>query len=243
LDDYAGGLRLREDRAAGSFGLDQYLSSVSSWHSVEAQRASALFKEASALAQRGEQQRASEALSRAAKNNALDQASNEDARVQLKELKTQQAVLGLTTRRQRMYLDNRGDGPRNEQLEQAVTLNPFLQGKVNFNAEQVGQSLMGNSVEENTALRGIANRIVEQQLAAEPAPSAIDVTLPERGRVLTFTRSLQVDGNAPLRLTLEISQLYRTSAWKMAAIMAALAVSALFAFQQKRWGGTAGPAA
>ncbi len=65
---------------------------------------------------------------------------------------------------------------------------------------------MGNTVEENTALSGIAGRIVDQQLAAEPAPSAIDVTLPERGQVLTFTRSLQVDGGAPLELKLDIAR-------------------------------------
>jgi len=29
---------------------------------------------------------------------------------------------------------------------------------------------MGNTVEENTALRGIATRLVDQQLATEPAP-------------------------------------------------------------------------
>ena len=57
--------------------------------------------------------------------------------------------------------------------------------------------LLGNTAEENSALNGIASRMVDQQLAAEPAPGAIDVTMPERGQVLTFTRSMQVDGNTP----------------------------------------------
>jgi hypothetical protein len=182
---------------------------------------------------RGEQQQAGEVLSRAAKNSALDQASNEDARVQLRELKTQQAVLGLNTRRQRLYLDNRGDSARNEQLEQAATLNPFMQGKTNFNPQQVDQLLMGNTVEENSALRGIAGRIVEQQLAAEPAPSAIDVTLPERGRVLLFTRSLQVDGSAPLGLTLEIEKMHRTSPGFILLLLAAFAAIAAIALPRK----------
>ena len=73
--------------------------------------------------------RAGEALDRAAKANALDAATNEDARVELRVLKTQQAVLGLNTRRQKLYLDNRADVQRNEQLEQAANLNPFLQGR------------------------------------------------------------------------------------------------------------------
>lgn len=84
-----------------------------------------------------------------------------------------------------------------------------MQGQVNFNPQQVDQLLMGNSVEENTALRGIADRLVDQQLAAEPAPRAIDVTLGERGRVVTFTRSLQVDGSAPLQLKLGLSRTAR----------------------------------
>jgi hypothetical protein len=233
LDDYKGSLRLRDDQNAGWFGVDEYQALVSSTHTIEAKKATALFEEANALVQRGEQQQASEVLSRAAKNSALDQASNEDARVQLRELKTQQAVLGLNTRRQRLYLDNRGDGARNEQLEQAATLNPFMQGKTNFNPQQVDQLLMGNTVEENTALRGIAGRIVEQQLAAEPAPSAIDVTLPERGRVLTFTRSLQVDGSAPLGLTLEIGKLNHTSLPFVGAILAGLGFVALLAMPKK----------
>ncbi|ACB73614.1 LysM peptidoglycan-binding domain-containing protein [Opitutus terrae] len=224
MEDYAGNLRLRESRAAGLFGIDQYQALVSSTHSAEARKAAELFEQASGLVQRGEQQQAAEVLSRAAKNSALDQAANEDARVQLRELKTQQAVLGLNTRRQRLYLDNRADSARNEQLEQAANLNPFMQGRVNFDPQQVEQMLMGNTVEENTALRGIAARLVEQQLAAEPAPAAIDVTLPERGRVLTFTRSLQVDGAAPLTLRLELGRLHRLSVVFTLVLLAGLGV-------------------
>jgi hypothetical protein len=139
-------------------------------------------------------------------------------------LKTQQAVLGLNTRRQRLYLDNRADTQRNEQLEQAATLNPFMQGKLNFDPQQVDQLLMGNTLEENAALRGLATRIVDQQLAAEPAPGAIDVTLPERGRVLTFTRSLQVDGGAPLDLSLSVEKIGRTNLLTIFAVLAAIAV-------------------
>jgi hypothetical protein len=82
---------------------------------------------------------------------------------------------------------------------------------------------MGNTVEENTALRGIATRLVDQQLATEPAPGAIDVTLPERGRVLTFTRSLQVDGGAPLQLSLTVGKIARTSLGFSALLLLAIA--------------------
>ena len=127
--------------------------------------------------------------------------------MQLRNLKTQQTVLGLNTRRQKLYLDNRVEGARNEQMEQAASLNPLMQNKLNFNPQEIDQLLMGNTADENTALKGIASRLVDQQLAAEPAPSAIDVTLTENGRVLTFTRSLQVDGGAPLELKLEVGKI------------------------------------
>jgi hypothetical protein len=232
LEDYGGGLRLWEERSAGVFGLEQYQSLVVSKRSAEARKAVALLQEASTLLQRGDQQKAGEALSWVSNARALDEASNEDARVQLRNLKTQQTVLGLNTRRQRLYLDNRADAARNEPLEQAANLNPFMQGKVNFDPQQVDQLLMGNTVEENTALRGIATRLVDQQLTAEPAPGAIDVTLAERGRVLTFIRRLQVDGGAPLELNLEVGRITRTSL--SFSVLLLLAVAGVVAIQFTR---------
>lgn len=229
LTSYHGGLRLREERAVSSFGLEDYQSMVVSRRSAEAKKAVALLQEANTLLQRGDQQKAGEVLSRASNAQALDEASNEDARVQLRNLKTQQTVLGLNTRRQRLYLDNRVDAARNEQLEQAANLNPYMQGKVNFDPQQIDQLLMGNTAEENTALRGIAARLVDQQLTAEPAPGALDVTLPERGRVFTFTRSLQVDGTAPLELSVNVSKIQSTSILFSACLLLAVGAVAMMA--------------
>jgi len=233
LDHYSGSLKLREERIGGVFGVDQYVSLVSSKRSADAKDAMAILQQAGSWLSKGEQDKAAEALSRVSNGMVLDQASNEDARVQLRSLKTQQAVLGLNTRRQRLYLDNRADASRNEQLEQAANLNPFMQGKVNFNPQQVDQLLMGNTLEENTALRGIAARIVDQQLSAEPAPGAIDVTLPERGRVFTFTRSLQVDGGAPLELKLVVEKIGQTNRGLVALLLFGVAVVTGIEFQRR----------
>jgi hypothetical protein len=223
LAGYGGGLRLREERQGGAFSVADYQSSVFTKRSAESKKAVAMLQEANKLMQKGDQQKAGEVLARAYNTQALDEAANEDARVQLRNLKTQQTVLGLNTRRQRLYLDNRVEAARNEQLEQAASLNPFMQGQVNFDPTQIDQLLMGNSADENTALRGIADRLVEQQLAAEPAPRAIDVTLSERGRVLTFTRSLQVEGDKPLLLTLDLARTARPPYATSAVILLALA--------------------
>jgi hypothetical protein len=227
LERYGGSLQLREVRLAGMFGVEQYKSLVVSTRAANAQKAIAMLDQANSFLQSGDQQRAGEMLSRAS-NAQLDEASNEDARVQLRVLKTQQTMLGLNTRRQRLYLDNRADGPRNEQLEQAASLNPFMRGKVNFDPQQVDQLLMGNTADENAALKGIASRLVDQQLGAEPAPGAIDLTLPEHGSVLTFTRSLQVDGEAPLGLRLSLGRIrYASLGYSLFALLAVAAIAAV----------------
>jgi hypothetical protein len=226
LDDYSGNLRLREQGGWSSYGLETYQQQLTSKRSAEAEQAMNMLQEANTLLQQGDQQRASEVLSRVSNASALDEASNEDARVQLKKVKTQQTLLGLNTRRQRMYLDNRTDAARNEQLEQAAALNPFMQGRLNFDPTQMDQLLMGNSAEENAALRGIAARLVEQELSAEPPAGAIDVVVPQQGRVLTFDRSLQVDGNAPLELKLEIKPIAEANRWWSAVLLAAVGLVA-----------------
>jgi len=225
--DYRGGLRLKDEEAAAPFSVRDYMSLASSTRSNEAKKAAALIDQANSLLRKGDQVQAGEVLSRAANGLALDEASNEDARVQLKTLKTQQAVVGLNTRRQRLYLDNRNSGSvRNEQMEQAANANPFMQGQFNFDPTQMDQLLMGNTAEENSALRGIASRIVDQQLSAEPPPGAIDITIPESGKILTFTRSIQVNGNSPLNLRLDLVETRGANSWLSLAILLATAATA-----------------
>ena len=234
---YRGGLQLKEQQSAGLFGLQEYVNLSSATRNIEAKKAAALIDQANSLLRKGEQQQAGEVLSKAANTFALDEASNEDARVQLKTLKTQQAVVGLNTRRQRLYLDNKNnDTARNEQLEQAANANPFMQGGTNFDPRQMDQLLMGNTAEENSALKGIAGRIVEQQLAAEPAPGAINVTIPESGKILTFTRSIQVDGEHPLNLKLSLASTRGANGWFVAALLLVSAAAAAAAFPRRAEG-------
>ncbi|MEI8309951.1 MAG: hypothetical protein WCH98_04265 [Verrucomicrobiota bacterium] len=237
IASYRGALRLKEQKSAGLFGLQEYVNLASTTRSLESKKAAALIDQANTLLRKGEQQQAGEVLSKAANTFALDEASNEDARVQLRTLKTQQAVVGLNTRRQRLYLDNKNnDTARNEQLEQAANANPFMQGGTNFDPRQMDQLLMGNTAEENSALKGIAGRIVDQQLAAEPAPGAIDVTIPESGKVLTFTRSIQVDGEAPLNLKLNLASTRGANGWFVTALLLVAAVVAAVAFPRRAQG-------
>ena len=215
MTDHGGDFDLAGQSAYGSFSLEDYQSFAQSKKQSDSQSAVALLDQANSWLAAGDQEKAAQAYSNAVRNGNLDAASGEDARVQLRELKTQQAVLGLNTRRQKLAIDNRVAGQEdNAQLEQAATVNPILQGDFNYDPRQFDSFTAGNSADENAALKEIANRIVTQQFAAEPAPVALDITLPERGKVVTFTRSVQVGGSGePMEIEIALSKTSRASAW------------------------------
>jgi hypothetical protein len=209
LADHGGDFDLKQQQSMGAFRLEDYQSFVATKRRSDAQSAVAQLDQANAWLAAGDQEKASLAFSNAVNNGQLDAASGEDARVQLRQLKTQQAVLGLNTRRQKLVLDNQSGAPQqaeNVQLQRAAEVNPVLQGKYNYDPKQFDRFLEGNTADENAALKEIAKRIVAQQLAAEPAPAALDVTLPERGTVLSFGRSVQVDGKRPMAIELKLKR-------------------------------------
>ena len=215
MTDHGGDFDLKQQAAMGTFRLEDYQSFVKSKKRSDSQSAVALLDQANSWLAAGDQEKASLAFSNAARSNQLDAASGEDARVQLRQLKTQQAVLGLNTRRQKLVLDNNLSTPQadNSQIQRAADANPVLRGGYNYDPKQFDRFLEGNTADENAALKEIANRIVTQQLAAEPAPVALDVTLPERGTVLTFGRSVQVDGQRPMSIDLKLKRTGSSYAW------------------------------
>ena len=216
MTDHGGDFDLKNEESYSSFGLEDYKSMSISKKQSDSQSAVALLDQANSWLAAGDQEKASQAFSNAVRSNQLDAASGEDARVQLRELKTQQAVLGLNTRRQKLAIDNRFAGQEtNVQLERAAEANPLFQGNSNYDPRQFDRFLEGNSADENAALKEIANRIVTQQLAAEPAPVPLDITLPERGKVVTFTRSVQVESKSdqPMEITLDIKKSNHSPSW------------------------------
>lgn len=224
---HGGDFDLQEKHQLGEFRLEDYQSFVSQKRRSDAQNAAALLGQANAWLAAGDQEKAGIALGNAVNNGQLDAASGEDARVQLRQLRTQQAVLGLNTRRQKLVLDNRSATPQadNSQLERAAEANPLLQGKTNYDPNQFDRFLEGNTADENAALKEIAARIVSQQLAAEPAPAALDITLPERGTVLEFARSMQVDGDRPMVIDLKLKRAGYGFSW--AGILTCLALGVM----------------
>jgi hypothetical protein len=218
LNDNDGNLELVRTSSQKDYDRESYLSAASGKRQIQAREATQLLEQANQLLQAGEQSKARWALNSVANQYALDAASNEDARVQLENLQTQQAIIGLNTRRQRLYLDNSGDESiqvDNQQLREAAAENPVLQqDQLNFRPQEMSQLLRGNTMEDNAVLQQIAARLVQHQHTTDPAPQAIIISLPEEGDTYTFSRSVQVAENAPLELELDFGSKLKLSFWQ-----------------------------
>jgi len=214
--------------------VDDYRRFVDARGRENQQREMALRDRGFAALAAGEQEKASQLLNNVAANGLLDEASNEDVRVQVRNLKMQQAVLGLNTRRQRNYLDNRfnSQGVENRQLEQAAQENPILQGGKNFDPQRFDQLFTGNTAEETSSLKEISGRIVSQQLQVESAPETLDVALLPQGRRVLFARSLQVDGSEPTTIEMELKR-ERPRGWVYGGVIGILAASVVVVGRRK----------
>lgn len=235
LNDNDGNLELVGSSTQKDYDRESYLSAASGNRQVQAQQATQLLEQANQLLQAGEQSKARWALNSVANQYALDAASNEDARIQLETLQTQQAIVGLNTRRQRLYLDNSGDETvpiDNKQLREAAAENPVLQqDQLNFRPQEMSQLLRGNTTEDNAVLQKIAARLVQHQHTTDPASQAILISLPAEGEVYTFARSVQVAENAPLELDLDFRSRQDLPLWQAGTvILLQMILGAVFAF-------------
>jgi hypothetical protein len=228
LIDSEGNLELVGQNLGANYDRQSYLSSLQGKRQDQAQQAAKLLEQANQLLQTGEQSKAQWAFNNVANRYALDAASNEDARVQLENLQTQQAIVGLNTRRQRLFLDSNRGGAMiadNEQLRQAAATNPILQQEqLNYRPQELSQLLAGNSKEDNANLQNIAGRLVQHQRTTEPAPQAIVISLPEEGTIYRFRRSVQVAENAPLELQLEFASRFKLRIWQWIALSGLLSL-------------------
>ncbi len=157
----------------------------------------------------GQLDKANAALNRVFNNQAVDAASNEDARVKLERNMTSQAIMGLNTRSQKSYMDNKAMGNTqraNGALEEAVTRNPFFLGSKNFNPNQLGDYMQGNSDEEILAMQRIAKKLVKPQLVSSDAGQAVELEILDSRKVLHFHKDLHLAGESELAIQIELDQ-------------------------------------
>ena len=152
-----------------------------------------------------------------------DEAFNEDARVQLNNLLTRQALVGLAMRRDRLQRQFAPDS------EGSVTPLRGGAGPLSFTPQQAQAVMGGIPAEEGAGLTRLAQRIVRQHTSVIDSPDAIRASLPLRGREYTFTRPLQVELWQNLGLVLGAREEFHwTGRWQL-SLMAAVLFFALAA--------------
>ncbi|HXP61108.1 MAG TPA: hypothetical protein VN829_11485 [Dongiaceae bacterium] len=161
--------------------------------------------------EQGDPQQARRAFQAAYGLSSHDAAFNEDARVQLHNIKLQQALIGLNVRQ----AATTGD---------AAALGPKFRGghggkEVNYTQQDAKAIIDRNTADDNAAFMRLAERLIQQQDAAVSAPAALRVSIPQQGRVLTFKRAVAVDPGADLNLRLRAVPSQPASPWTRALIL------------------------
>lgn len=214
LADWTGTLQLQGDtRVAQPAAVDvqSYLQNEAIATREKTRAAEEMLSLGNTLLERGDPQQARRAFQSAFGLSAHDQAFNEDARVQLHNLKLQQALLGLNYR-QSVAGGEPAAAPGNLRDLRNRT-------DVTYTQQEAKQVMDANTADDNAALMRLAERIVQQQDAAVPVPTAISASIPRQGRVLTFGRTVLVDPWADLSLGLEIRSVRDASAGMRAAML------------------------
>ncbi len=201
LTDWTGSLQLRGEGGGvrtAQLDIQSYIESERAKEQAVARDAETYLQLGNSLVREGAQQQARQAFKSAWGLSQHDQAFNEDARVQLENLRLQQALVGLNYWRNNSMVGNvEGSAPQAGQ--------PKLRAgrDVQYTQQEARQILGSGSQDENAILSRLAERLIRQQEGARVRAPAIRASLPEQGRLFTFTRSIQVDTWAGLNLDLK----------------------------------------
>jgi hypothetical protein len=215
---WSGALQLEQQEivASGMPNLQDYLQNESSWKSSKTKQAEEMLAAGNTALQNGDPQKARRAFESAYGLSTSDEAFNEDARVQLNNLKLQQALVGLNVRQAEVAGDSSAAGGKLNELRN----NKFA----NYTQQDAQQIIDNNSADENAALMKLADRLIQQQDAAVANPAVIRANIPEQGRLLTFKRAVVVDTWADLSITVLA---HKTKAISWSARVAVLAAAGL----------------
>jgi len=196
-------MQLQEAQVAGrdaKMDLNNYVQSQSAWQQQKMKDAERMLAVGNDSLVKGNQRNALQSFKSALSLSQHDDAFNEDARVQLHNLKLQQALVGLNNRANGAFV-GQAAAPSNSVVIQAEG------EELRYTDKQVREALNRNAAEANVALMKLAEELVEQQESAQATPEAIQASLPGFGQRLTFTRSMIVDEQSgDLKLELEVSE-------------------------------------
>ncbi|HMH80243.1 MAG TPA: hypothetical protein VK514_08475 [Candidatus Acidoferrum sp.] len=212
---WTGSLQLERDEItpqSAAVDLKTYLENESTLQRERTREAEEFLAAGNDALQRGDPQQARRAFQSAFGLSGHDAAFNEDARVQLHNIKLQQALIGLNVRQAAANGDTAALGGKFRDLRGRK--------EVNYTQQDAKDIIDRNSADENTAYMRLAERLVQQQDAAVSSPAAIRANIPEQGRVLTFKRAVLVDTWADLKIGLEAKAVKAASAAVRVLILA-----------------------
>ena len=219
LKKWTGSLQMQNEQVvsrAGAIDVQSYLRSEVSQQHEKTKAAEQMLALGNTALQQGNPQEARRAFNSAFGLSQHDNAFNEDARVQLHNLKLQQAIVGLNVR------NNIVAGAPDALVGK---LRAESGNKEANYTQQDAKDLMGrNTTDENAALLRCAERLIQQQDAAVTNPATIQASIPEQGRLLTFSRSVAVDSFADLHIGLEAKAVASAGWFKRLLILGGTAV-------------------
>ena len=163
--------------------------------------------------QKGDPQQARRAFQGAFSLSTHDSAFNEDARVQLHNVKLQQALVGLNMRQVANAGESDALAGKVKELRNRK--------EVTYSQQDAKTIIERNTADDNAALMRLAERLIQQQDAAVSSPAAIRANIPDQGRVLTFKRAIVVDKRADLGIKLEANAVRTASSMMRVGILAA----------------------
>jgi hypothetical protein len=188
---------------AATIDVQNYLLNETNIQRAKTKEAEQMLAFGNSALQNGDPQQARRAFQSAYGLSRNDSAFNEDARVQLNNLKLTQALVGLNVRQSAANgeADALGGKLRNS-------------GNVNYTQQDAKQIIDRNTADDNNAFKKMAERLIQQQDAAVANPAVIRANIPQQGRLLTFKRSVLVDPWADLNIGLKISAA-KSASWGM----------------------------
>jgi hypothetical protein len=229
LADWDGALQLQSDAGLAApviVDVQSYLQTETSLKREKTKAAEEQLNLANTLLANGDPQQARRAFQSAYGLSAHDDAFNEDARVQLHNLKLQQALVGLNVRQ----ITAGG-----EAAPQANMRDMLNRKDATYTQQQAKQIIDSNTADENAAFMKLAERLVQQQDAAIAAPAVIRASIPQQGRLLTFHRAVQVNTWADLQIRLKTKANNAASnLLRLAVLGAVFMLMAAFAFATRQ---------
>jgi len=205
--DWTGTLQLASQQVqpvTATLDLQRYLQDEAAQQRGKMQEAEQMLALGNTALEKGDPQQARRAFQSAYGLSTHDYAFNEDARVQLHNLKLQQALVGLNVRQAATAGETAAFSGRFRDLRGAKDLN--------YTQQDAKGIIDRNTADDNAAYMKLAEKLIQQQDAAVTAAAAIRANIPEQGRVLTFQRSVAVDKEADLRIGLE-TKAVRVASW------------------------------